>query len=107
MNALGSVGEDVLKGLFRVGTNNALPGYFVALSIVLAFTFSRSRKGRSISPAVLRRAIFPKRIWASGSGRADIAFALFGFTLSGAAYGWAILAVPAVRTTVSNVLADQ
>jgi sterol desaturase/sphingolipid hydroxylase (fatty acid hydroxylase superfamily) len=107
MNLFGSLGEAVLKDLFRLGTNNAVPGYFVALSIVVGFTFARAKKHRSISLAVLRRAILPKRIWASRSGRADIAFALFGLVLSGAAYGWAIVGEPTVRSSVSGALTNQ
>lgn len=107
MDAVGSIAKSVFEALFRLGTNNALPGYFIALCIALIFTFSRTRSGRSISLAVLRRAILPSRIWRSASGRADLAFALFSFTLAGAAYGWAILAEPNIRSTVSSALSQQ
>lgn len=107
MSGLGSFGEAVLKGLFRFGTNNAVPGYFVALCIVVGFTFARAKKHRSVSLAVLRRAILPKRLWATPSGRTDIAFALFGFTISGAAYGWAIVGESTVRSSVSGILTNQ
>jgi sterol desaturase/sphingolipid hydroxylase (fatty acid hydroxylase superfamily) len=46
---------------------------------------------------VLRRALFPNRIWRTASGRTDLAFFVGGVLFSGVMIGWALLSAEAVR----------
>lgn len=65
-------------------------------------------RGRRTMPrlAVWRRALFPRRIWRSASGRADIAWFAVGLVFSGMAFGWAILSSEAIATGVERALTD-
>ena len=90
MEQIWHFGALVLAVLFNFGSNNSLPGLFVATCIVAVFTLARARK-RSVRLSVMRRAILPKRIVVSASGRTDIAFTLAAFLIFGLLIGWAVL----------------
>jgi sterol desaturase/sphingolipid hydroxylase (fatty acid hydroxylase superfamily) len=96
----------VLEALFGLGTNTSIPGLFVALCIAMAFSLGRLKRPRSIRPAVLRRAIIPKRVFASSSGRADMAFTIFNLFLYGMLFGWAGVSSSTVAHLVSSSLGD-
>lgn len=57
-------------------------------ALTLRFAIPRGRT-RRVRIRVLARALFPARIVSSASGRADIAWFLFGILLSASALGWA------------------
>ena len=98
--------ETIREVLFGLGTNTSIPGLFVALCIAVAFSLGRVKRSRSIHLGVLRRAIVPKRIFKSPSGRADIAFTVFGLFLYGLMFGWAVVSSSAVAALVSSSLAN-
>lgn len=93
--------ERVLAILFRLGTNTSIPGLFVALCIAVMFSLARRSRARPIPFAVLRRAILPGRIFKSSSGRADMAFAVFGLFVFGLMFGWAIVSASNIKSAVA------
>jgi sterol desaturase/sphingolipid hydroxylase (fatty acid hydroxylase superfamily) len=67
----------------------ALTAVLVALGLTLRFAIPRGR-ARPVRARVLLRALLPRRIIASSSGRADIGWFLFGVFFSASALGWAL-----------------
>lgn len=66
-----------------------LAAALIALALMLRFAIPRGRK-RPVRAKVLLRALLPARIVRSASGRADIAWFLFGVLFSASALGWAL-----------------
>ncbi|WP_426258282.1 sterol desaturase family protein [Sphingomonas sp. DC1600-2] len=80
-----------LGGTF-FGTGSTLSIFGLMVTVLIA-AFLAVPRGRRAMPrlAVWRRALFPRRIFSSASGRADLwwfAFSLFGY---GLLFGWAVL----------------
>lgn len=75
-----------------------------ALAASFAVLLVAAAPGRTVRWQVLRRALFPQRLWRSASGRADIAFFLGGLFLSGVLIGWAIFSAEQVRALVASGL---
>lgn len=94
--------------LNQLGGTFLLPGSsysFAALAcslvifLVLAVPAGRSRRTRL---KVIRRILFPRRLVKSASGRADLAFFIFGLLFSGLLIGWAIFSADQVRAFVTT-----
>ena len=66
-----------------------LAAALLALALMLRFAIPRGRS-RPVRTKVLLRALLPARIVRSASGRADIAWFLFGVLFSASALGWAL-----------------
>ncbi len=96
-----------ISGLFTIGNaTTSIPAMFVALCIAVAFSLARLRRDHDIPLKVLRRAIFPRRIFKSSSGRTDLALGfcgvfVFGFLMSGAILGTSAV-VLAVRDALTS-----
>ncbi|PZU59507.1 MAG: hypothetical protein DI547_05835 [Sphingobium sp.] len=67
----------------------AASAVLTALAIMVRFAVPRGRN-RPARAKVLLRAILPNRMLRTASGRADIAWFLFGLLLPGSALGWAL-----------------
>ena len=96
--------EPVVAAFFSF-VSGEVPAMLVALSIALGFTLWRARPGRQIRLRVLVRALFPKRIFMSPSGRADIALTILNYALAAALFGWALLSQVAVQEGVERLVA--
>jgi sterol desaturase/sphingolipid hydroxylase (fatty acid hydroxylase superfamily) len=84
-----------------------VPGWMMmaaALCVPLGIGIVLITAGRRRSPRVLVRALLPRRIIASPSGRGDIAWFLFSLLASGGAIGWALLSSEAIGRAVSDWL---
>lgn len=68
----------------------ALAAVATVLGLTLRFAVPRGRT-RPVRARVLLRALLPRRIVASASGRTDIGWFLFGILLSSSALGWALV----------------
>lgn len=79
----------------------------VALLIAGAFvSWQRHRNGRRrLALRVLVRALLPKKLLNSPSGRADLAFMAFNVFLFGLLFGWAVLSGQVIATGVRSGLA--
>lgn len=75
-----------------------------ALLIALIFTVSRRRRDRPLRLRVIRRALFPRRLIASRSGRADIKMFLFNALAATSLFGWAIISAGSVYRGVGLML---
>jgi sterol desaturase/sphingolipid hydroxylase (fatty acid hydroxylase superfamily) len=84
---------------------NQLPTMFVALALALAFTILRAKPRRQIRLRVLIRALFPKRLVMSPTGRADIAFFAGGYVVAALLFGWTLLSKGAVQNVAERLIA--
>lgn len=113
------MGETILAGvdaLWRTWVNQVggtflVPGssMFVgglALTLLLAGYLAVPR-GRRRSPrvAVLIRALFPRRLTRSRSGRADLGYVAFSLLFFGLAFGWALGSSERVADVAAQILA--
>lgn len=73
----------------------------LALFLLLAMPVERTRRTRL---RVVLRVLVPRRLYRSASGRADIAFFLFGVLFSGLLIGWALFSAEQVRGLVSGLI---
>lgn len=89
-DAAGAVGRQ-LGGTFLLTGSSLFVGY-LAFTLLLA-AFLAVPRGRRRSPriAVLARALFPRRLLGSASGRADLGWFLFSVSVFGLGFGWAML----------------
>jgi len=100
---LAHLADKLARLLLSPGSSFSLASLFTALGIAILFLGWR-RKGRSIRPRVLLRALFPRRLLASPSSRADMGFFLFNALLASALFGWAILSYHLVSNVVNDAL---
>lgn len=75
----------------------------LALFVVLLM---HGKRQRPVRLAVLRRAVFPRRLLRSASGRADLGYFLAGVLGLGAMIGWTVVASGEVRRMVAGVLGE-
>jgi sterol desaturase/sphingolipid hydroxylase (fatty acid hydroxylase superfamily) len=94
--------RDRLEAIFlEPGSNFSLTSLFAALCVAIVVALVRRRRGgKSIGPGAIAGALFPRRLLASPSLYADLAYFVFNtmiFTLlSGPLLGWAMLSAAAV-----------
>jgi len=96
--------KPVLSALLSFASNE-VPGMLVALAIALGFTLWKAKPRRQIRLAVLRRALFPRRLYRSSSGRADIAFTAGNYVIAALLFGWALVSQGAVAAVAEQWLA--
>lgn len=105
--AADSFGRAVAHGANQIGGTFLLPGSTFSLGALAAslaiyvFVVLHGKRRRPIRAAVLVRALFPRRLIESASGRADLILFVGGILLSGVAIGWAIVAAADVRALMS------
>lgn len=76
-----------------------------ALALTLAIAAVVTARYRDVRAKVLLRALFPRRLWRTTSGRADIGWFVFSLFGAGVAFGWALLAMPVVSGWTAAALA--
>lgn len=105
-SVLGAVQDAGLRlvGVFVApGSPGSVASLLAALVVGGMFLLMTRRPGKRPVPVkVLVRALMPRRLWASTSGRTDIGFFLFNVVLFGGLFGWAI----ASQTAVSGWLLE-
>jgi sterol desaturase/sphingolipid hydroxylase (fatty acid hydroxylase superfamily) len=97
-------GVTTAKMLFSNGSSYSLIGLGVTLVIAASFTLRRRRSKRGVPLRVLMRALLPRRLWRSASGRADAVFAFFNILVGPLVFGWALLGQAAVTGWTSQAL---
>lgn len=90
--------------LLSPGSSYSLIGLGITVGIAAAFTLGRRRGKRAVPLRVLIRALLPRRMWRSASGRADAAFALFNIFVGMLLFGWAILGQVQVAAWTAQAL---
>ncbi|MET0307549.1 MAG: sterol desaturase family protein [Sphingomonas sp.] len=96
-----SGGRQVLGIFLAPGSTYSLGA--LAASLVLFLLLALPQR-RGLRFAVLMRALFPRRIWCSASGRTDLAYFMLGILLAGTMIGWAIVSAEQVRALVADAL---
>lgn len=104
LNFAAGVGATSAQMLLSSGSSYSLIGLGVTLGIAAAFTLWRRRSKRAVSLRALMRALLPRRLWRSASGRADAIFTLFNIFLGMLLFGWAILGQGAVAAWTGQAL---
>ncbi|MGX7951885.1 sterol desaturase family protein [Tsuneonella sp. HG249] len=94
------------KMLLSAGSSYSLLALGVTLAIAAAWTLHGRRADRPVRTGALWRALVPRRIWRSPSGRTDAAFAVFNIGLGMILFGWLVVGQAAVSSWVGLAL-DQ
>lgn len=95
--------EGQLTGLLLApGSTYSIAALFCTLIVTILLTV-RGRQ-RPVAPAVLLRAVFPRRMWRTPSGRADALYFIWGVLFAGLAIGWAIWSADAIRTKLVELI---
>jgi sterol desaturase/sphingolipid hydroxylase (fatty acid hydroxylase superfamily) len=96
---LAHAGESLAAVFLSPGSTFSLASLLFALAVSVTFLLLRRRKSRRrerCGLALLARALFPRRIWASASTRADVGFFVLNTLATGSLMGWALLSYAAV-----------
>jgi sterol desaturase/sphingolipid hydroxylase (fatty acid hydroxylase superfamily) len=101
-----SAGSTIARMLLSKESSYSLIGLGVTLGIAAAFTLRRRRSNRAVPLRALLRALLPRRLWRSRSGKADGAFALFNIFVGMMLFGWAIVGQMAVAGWTEQGLAQ-
>ena len=95
-DALHGAAHQVLGTFLAPGSTFSVGALALSLVVTTIVIVPIGRE-RRVSCATLRRALFPRRMWRSASGRTDLAFFVLGILFAGAAVGWAVMSAEAVR----------
>lgn len=104
-NAAAERGELVFELLISPGSPYSLIAIAICTAIAAATILSGRKPGREVRLKVLLRAIFPRRIYRSASGRADLVFTFFSIFLWFMLFGWAIVSAQEVARLTGQTLA--
>lgn len=88
------------------GSPYSIGALAIVFGIAVAATLSVRRNKRDVPFRVLLRALFPRRLLRSPSGRADIAWAVFNAILASMLFGWAIFSSTVVEAHLRAVMID-
>ena len=86
--------------LFSAESSYSLLALGITLAIAAAWTLQGRRANRAVPMRALWRALVPRRIWRSPSGRTDAAFAAFNIGLGMVLFGWLVVGQAAVASWV-------
>lgn len=81
----------ILGTLFAPQSTLSIVALLCTFLVAAGFVLIGRKRPRSVRFAVLLRAVFPRRIWRTPSGRADIGWAAYSIFLSGLGVGWMIV----------------
>ncbi len=84
-------GQFLAELLLSPGSPFSILAMAICIVIAAAVTLANRRSGREVRFKVLARALFPRRILGSASGRADLLFAFFNIFIWALLFGWAVL----------------
>lgn len=98
--AAGSVGVQFAGTFLAPGSTFSL-GALAGSLVVFVAVVLRGKRRRPLPARVLLRAVFPRRMLRTASGRTDLAYFWLGIAFSGAAIGWAVFAANDVKAAVA------
>jgi sterol desaturase/sphingolipid hydroxylase (fatty acid hydroxylase superfamily) len=90
--------------LVSPGSKFSLAAIACTLLIATLFLLSRRSGKREVRLKVILRALFPRRLWRSRSGRADILWSVFNIFIAGLLFGWAVLSAQQVSAFAHSAL---
>jgi sterol desaturase/sphingolipid hydroxylase (fatty acid hydroxylase superfamily) len=101
-----------LAGTFlTLGSSLSIPSLYSALAIAIGVMILRRKGRRDLKVRVLRRALFPRRLYASASSRADAGFLFLSIFVVGGLIGWgvfsSVMISDAVRHMLTSILGER
>jgi len=107
LELLGGIASSIAGKAIRIivepGTFS-LASLLCALCIATLFLGLKRARKRPLRARVLLRALFPRRLRASTSSRADIAYFVFSMFVVGLLFGWAVLSFQVVNGATHQLL---
>ncbi len=103
LSTLPAFWQNQLLGTF-VAPGSSFSVWALALTLTLAVMFAV--RGRAVSFNILFRALFPRRLWRSRSGRADIGWFAFSAFGGGAMFTWAVMASALISDALASGLTE-
>lgn len=88
------------------GSTLSVSALLITLTVAVLMMGFRRRSRRSVRLRVMLRALFPRRLWRSASGRSDIGWFLFSLFAFGPLVGWAIWSASSVASAVHGLAGD-
>ena len=108
---LGHLASPLTKTFLTLGSNLSLPSLCSALIIAVGFLVLRRSDRSKLKIRVLRRALFPRRLFTSASSRADLGFLFLNMFVTAGVIGWAVLSgtvvADAVRHALGSILGER
>ena len=101
---LSGIARGVGAFLLAPGSPFSLAALLTSLAVFVVLLLGGKR--RPVRLAVLRRAVFPRRLLRSASGRTDLGYFLAGVFGLGAMVGWTVVASGEVRRVVAGVIGE-
>ena len=86
-----SWGAQLANMLLSPGSSSSLLAIACTIFIAAWFLVARRGRERPVPMKVLVRALFPRRLWRSATGKADLAWTVFNVLVAGMLFGWALL----------------
>ena len=99
---------DKIFGLFA-SPSSTVSVWSLSLALLIAAahtTRTRWFAKRPVSWRVIRRALFPRKLYRSASTRADVLFLVFNTGCSGLLFGWALMSMHFVSNAAANGLTN-
>ena len=100
--AVGSVVNQVGGTFVLPGSTFSIGALLVSLAVMVVLVLARRK--RPVRIKVLARALFPRRLTRSRSGRTDLLYFVGGIAFSGLAIGWAIVGAADVQRIIVHVV---
>jgi len=102
--ALASAGVQLAHMLLSPGSKFSVAAIACTILIAAMFVLSRRTRLRQVRLKVLLRGLFPRRLWRSASGKADITWSVFNIFIAGLLFSWAVLSAQQVSALVQSGL---
>ena len=96
--------EQLANMLLSPGSDLSLLAIACSMLIAASFLLRSRGRDRPVPMKVLVRALFPRRLWRSASGKADMAWTFFNILVAGMLFGWALVSAEQVRLWVEASL---
>ena len=104
--ALFAFWQNQMLGTFlSIGSTLSIVALLVTLLTAIGFVRLQQRRQRAIGSHTMLRALFPRRIWKSRSGRADIGWFVASVGGFGITFGWMVMTIPMVSNWTAGLLA--
>ncbi|WP_136163731.1 sterol desaturase family protein [Sphingomonas flavalba] len=100
----GAAGHGAVRLLLAPASLVSLQSLLFAALLAALVTLARRRNARPVRLRVLARALLPRRLWRSASGRADIGLTLLNLLVFPLLFGWAMLSARAIERGIADLL---
>ena len=92
------------KTFLTFGSTLSLPSLYSALAIAIAYLLLKRGGRNNLKVRVLRRALFPRKLFTSASSRADACFLLLSIFLVASLIGWGVFSGSVISNAIRHAL---